>query len=171
MENQDVISIDLQLHKEIKQAGINIIFSVPCAMLKRLIDVINEKQTIRHVPVTREEEAVGVAAGAYMGGLCPMILMQNSGLGNSVNAIKSLLEVYEIPLVFMMSHRGAEGEKIKAQVPMGKLTPDLLDAVGIEKLFVRKEEDLQTIHEKIVDNLGNGKSLAIILSRPLWEGS
>ncbi len=48
--------------------------------------------------------------------------MQNSGLGNSINAIKSLLELYKIPIVFIMSHRGAEGEKIIAQIPMGQVT-------------------------------------------------
>ena len=54
---------------------------------------------IRHVPVTREEEGVGIAAGAALAGGKPLLLMQNSGLGNCVNALASLTGLYELPLV------------------------------------------------------------------------
>ena len=86
--------IDEKIYSEIKQSGIDLILSVPCAMLKGLIKVINAKEQIKHIPATREEEAVGIAVGAYLGGSCPIILMQNSGLGNSINAIKSLAQLY-----------------------------------------------------------------------------
>ena len=79
--------VDLKLYEEIKKSGIDLILSLPCILLKGLLTLIDEKKEIQHIPITREEEGVGIAAGAYLGGKTPAILMQNSGLGNSVNAI------------------------------------------------------------------------------------
>ena len=103
----------------LKDAGINFIVSVPCVNLSKLLNMIDEDPDITHVPVTREEEGIGICAGAYLGGKKVAILMQNSGLGNSINALKSLTELYEFPLLMIMSHRGTNGENICGQVPMG----------------------------------------------------
>jgi sulfopyruvate decarboxylase subunit alpha len=59
------------------------------------------------------------------------MMMQNSGRGNSINAIASLTQLYGLPLALIISHRGVEGENICAQEPMGRLTPLLLDVMGI----------------------------------------
>jgi sulfopyruvate decarboxylase subunit alpha len=139
-------------------------------MLEGLIDIINHENEIHHIPVTREEEGVGIAAGAFLGGKNPMLLMQNSGLGNSINALKSLIELYETPLVLMMSHRGAEGEKISAQIPMGQVTIPLLKCIGIDYLVVDSQEEVKRIPEFIHENEKLSKSSAIILKRNLWEG-
>ena len=96
MDTTDVI------YKGIKDAGINFIVSVPCANLKKLLKLIEEDEEIKHVPVTREEEGFGICAGAYMGGLKPAILMQNSGLGNSVNVIASLMKLYQLVRVMLI---------------------------------------------------------------------
>lgn len=113
----------------LKDVGIDFIVSVPCVNLSKLLDMIDEDEEITHIPVTREEEGIGICAGAYLGGKRPAILMQNSGLGNSINALKSLMELYEFPLIMIMSHRGTEGESICGQVPMGESTPRILEAM------------------------------------------
>ncbi|MFX0041308.1 MAG: sulfopyruvate decarboxylase subunit alpha [Candidatus Hodarchaeota archaeon] len=162
------MSIDLKLYETIKSTGINLLLSVPCIMLKNLLKLIDEKNEIEHIQVTREEEGVGIAAGAYLGGKIPAILMQNSGLGNSINAIKSLLELYKIPVIFIMSHRGAEGEKIIAQMPMGQVTIDLLKLISIETLILSSSENIKEI-TKVVDKAKKTKKpVAIILKRTLW---
>ena len=137
-------------------------------MLKGLLQLIEERNEIDHIAITREEEGVGIAAGAYLGGKVPAILMQNSGLGNSVNAIKSLLQLYEIPVIFIMSHRGAEGEKILAQIPMGKLTPDLLDLLKIETFIVDSERNIQHIQTAVEQSLSSGIPTGILLKKKLW---
>jgi len=114
-----------------KGAGIDFVASVPCVHLQGLLALVDTDPEIRHVPVTREEEGVGIAAGAYMGGKTPALLMQNSGLGNSINALASLNGLYGVPLLLIVSHRGGVGETISGQVPMGRLTPKLLDAMEI----------------------------------------
>ncbi len=162
------MSVDLKLYETIKNTGINLLLSVPCIMLKGLLEVIEEKKEIQHIAVTREEEGVGIAAGAYLGGKLPAILMQNSGLGNSINAIKSLLELYKIPVIFIMSHRGAEGEKIIAQMPMGQITIDLLNLLTIETYILNSPENIKDIIKAVDKAKKTKKPIAIILKRALW---
>ncbi|MFX1503534.1 MAG: sulfopyruvate decarboxylase subunit alpha [Promethearchaeota archaeon] len=159
---------DLSLYEIIKELGIDLILSLPCILLKGLLKHIDEKNEIQHIPITREEEGIGIAAGAYLGGRTPAILMQNSGLGNSVNAIKSLLQLYKIPVIFIMSHRGTEGEKIAAQIPMGQLTPDLLDLLKIKKYVIGSIENIKRITEAIDYSKKTNESVAILLKRTLW---
>ncbi|UCD01158.1 MAG: sulfopyruvate decarboxylase subunit alpha [Promethearchaeota archaeon] len=165
------MNIDLELYKSIKNSGINLLLSVPCIMLKGLLEIIEVKKEIQHIPVTREEEGVGIAAGAYLGGKVSAILMQNSGLGNSINAIKSLLDVYMIPVIFIMSHRGAAGEKIVAQIPMGQITMDLLKCLTLETYILDSPEKIKNIEIAVNEAKKNKKPVAIILKKTLWRES
>lgn len=162
------MSVDLKLYETIKNTGINLLLSVPCILLKGLLRLIEEKNEIQYIPITREEEGVGIAAGAYLGGKLPAILMQNSGLGNSINAIKSLLELYKIPVIFIMSHRGAEGEKIIAQMPMGQITIDLLKLLTIETYILNSPGNIKDIIKAVDKAKKTKKPIAIILKRTLW---
>ena len=83
---------------------------------------------------TREEEAFGIAAGLYLGGARPTVMLQSSGLGNSLNALMSLLIPYQIPVLIVISMRGDEGEWNAAQVPMGRAIRPILDSMGIPHL-------------------------------------
>lgn len=163
------MNTDIKLYEKIKESGINLILSLPCILLKGLLKLIDEKNEIQHIPITREEEGVGIAAGAYLGGRIPAILMQNSGLGNSINAIKSLLQLYNIPVIFIMSHRGAEGEKILAQIPMGQLTPDLLDLLNIRKFIIDSVEKINEIKIAVNFSKNSKNSVGILLKRNLWR--
>lgn len=152
MDSTDVI------YNGLKKAGINFIVSVPCANLKKLLELIDKDKDIRHVPVTREEEGFGICAGAYMGGMKPAILMQNSGLGNSINVLTSLMKLYNFPILMIISHRGTFGEGICGQVPMSKATTKILDSMDFiyEKIDhpnestnkIKKAWDLASITEE-----------------------
>jgi len=161
--------VDITLYEMIKDSGIDLILSLPCILLKGLLEEINKRQEIQNIPITREEEGVGIAAGAYLGGKTPALLIQNSGLGNSVNAIKSLLQLYKIPVVFIMSHRGAEGEKIIAQIPMGQLTPSLLDLLNIKKYNIDSLEKVKEIKKAVEFSKKSYQSVGILLKRQLWR--
>jgi sulfopyruvate decarboxylase subunit alpha len=86
---------------------------------------------VRTTIATREEEAFGIAAGLYLGGARPTVLLQSSGLGNSLNALTSLLLPYKIPALIVISMRGDAGEWNEAQVPMGRAVRAICDAIGI----------------------------------------
>lgn len=163
------MNIDQKLYEIINDFGIDLVLSVPCILLKDFLDLINERKEILHIPVTREEEGVGIAAGAYLGGKRPAILMQNSGLGNSINAIKSLLELYDIPIIFIMSHRGGKGEKILAQIPMGKITDKLLDVAGIKTWSIKSSNEITKFKEAIIYSQEYKCSVGILLQKSLWS--
>jgi sulfopyruvate decarboxylase subunit alpha len=165
------MSIDRDIYGAIQAAGVDLLLSVPCAVLKGLLLLIDEIGEIQHVPATREEEAIGIAAGAFLGGRKPAILMQNSGLGNSVNAIKSLLELYRIPCAFIISHRGTAGEKVSAQVPMGQVTPALLDCIGVEAQFIESPDDIPKVTDALRSCFDNDRPMAVLLSPMLWEAT
>lgn len=153
----------------LKDAGINFIVSVPCVNLSKLLNMIDEDEEITHIPVTREEEGIGICAGAYLGGMNPAILMQNSGLGNSINALKSLTQLYEMPLLMIMSHRGTEGENICGQVPMGESTPRILEAMDFRFFKPANPEgaydDILSAWDLTVEE---GKPVSILLEIKYW---
>lgn len=160
--------IDQKITDVVTAAEIDLVLSLPCNMLSGIIHEVNRRQ-VRHVPVCREEEGIGIAAGAVLAGEKPMLLMQNSGLGNCVNALMSLTALYEMPLLIMMSHRGGAGEKISAQMPMGKTVPRLLDAMNIEYRSISSAEALSGLAEHISSCFEQNRIIAILLKRELWH--
>ncbi len=153
----------------LKNVGIDFVVSVPCVNLSKILNMIDEDDEIIHVPVTREEEGIGLCAGAYLGGKKPAILMQNSGLGNSINALKSLTELYEMPLLMIMSHRGTEGESICGQVPMGESTPRILEAMDF-KFFkpATPESAYEDLKEAWELSAKEGKPVSVLLEIKYW---
>lgn len=113
-------------------AGCREVVFVPDNPLSHILSVFGAAhREVRVIPATREEEAVGIAAGLYLGGGRPAVLMQSSGLGNALNAICSLLVAYQIPTLLVLSMRGDAGEWNQAQVPFGRAVPRVLDDLGI----------------------------------------
>lgn len=158
------------IYKGIKDSGINFIVSVPCANLKELLNLIDADDEITHIPVTREEEGLGICAGAYMAGAKTAILMQNSGLGNCINALESLFELYSFPLVMIMSHRGTEGESIVGQVPMGKATPKLLESLDLPYYKPKNhEEAYEVVSKSWNESVKSKKVISILLEIKYWK--
>lgn len=158
------------VYKSLKGAGIDFVVSLPCVNLGKIMEMVDCDPDIIHVPVTREEEGFGICAGAFFAGKKTAILMQNSGLGNSVNVLASLYELYEIPILMIMSHRGTEGEFMSAQVPMGKATIGVLDALNIAYMNPKTpEEALKVIPEACKLSEMGGAPLGILLEIPFWK--
>jgi sulfopyruvate decarboxylase subunit alpha len=160
--------IDSDIVTIMMEEKIDFICSLPCNMLAGVLDRLRGTPVI-HIPVTREEEGVGIAAGAALGGRNPALLMQNSGLGNSLNALLSLNKLYGLPLCLIISQRGGDGEKVSAQMPMGKATPNLLKAARIDYVRIKKQEDLIKMRRMIRKTLDNQRVTAIVLLRTLWD--
>lgn len=113
-------------------AGSRHVVYVPDNPLSHVLRVLREGfPDVRAILATREEEAFGIAAGLYLGGARPSVMLQSSGLGNSLNALTSLLLPYEIPVLILVSMRGDPGEWNAAQVPMGRAVGPIFDAIGI----------------------------------------
>jgi sulfopyruvate decarboxylase subunit alpha len=161
----------LAVYRGLKRAGIDFAASVPCINLQQLLHQVEDDREIIHIPVTREEEGVGLCAGAWMGGRKPALIMQNSGLGNSINALASLDYLYDIPLLMIISHRGCEGETIAGQVPMGSLTPKLLDAMEIPFFSPKPAGAEETVAQAWSLAASRKRPVAVLLDLQFWRGA
>ena len=121
-------------------AGVTHVVYVPDNPLSHVLSALDKYPQIRTTLATREEEAFGIAAGLYLGGVQPAVMLQSSGLGNSLNALTSLVLPYQLPMLILISMRGDAGEWNSAQVPMGKAVAPILDAMGIPHTTVPSAE-------------------------------
>lgn len=158
------------VHRGLRAGGIDLVTSVPCVKLKPLLEMLSDDPVVKHVPVTREEEGIGICAGAYLGGMRPALLMQNSGLGNCINALASLDLLYDLPVVLVMSHRGTAGETIAAQVPMGRATGPLLDVLGIARFCPSPSQGEQNVLEAARLAFATRRPVAVLLDLEFWRG-
>jgi sulfopyruvate decarboxylase alpha subunit len=130
-----------QVHKLLGEGGVRLVGYVPDAGHKRLIELCQADTSLRAVPCTTEEEAIGLAAGAWLGGARSVLLMQSSGVGNVVNVLGMVKEC-RFPLVMLVTMRGEHGEFNPWQVPMGQATPAVLHAMGSVVQHVAQEGDV-----------------------------
>jgi phosphonopyruvate decarboxylase len=119
---------------ELRGHGFDFFTGVPCSALSALI---NGAQTDGFLTATSEGEAVALAGGSWLAGRHPVVMLQNSGLGNAVNPLTSLIEPCRIPLLLIVSWRGEPGRHDEPQHRvMGAVLPDLLRLVGVEPAFL-----------------------------------
>ena len=125
--------------------GIRNLVFLPDTVMGRLLALAEEDEFFRLVGVHREEEAVGILAGLFLGNQRGAMLVQSSGLGNTLNALGSLAMAYRIPFPLLVSLRGELGEFNPGQLHMGRAVPGCLEALTIQHLTLRSETDLETI--------------------------
>ena len=118
-----------EIHRELSAAGVRVVGYVPDAGHKRLIELCQADKKMRAVVLTTEEEGIGLAAGAWLGGQKSVLLMQSSGVGNIVNVLGMVREC-RFPLVTLVTMRGEQGEFNPWQVPMGQAVRPVLEAMG-----------------------------------------
>ena len=111
--------------------GFNYFSGVACSLIAPLITALSATPVPRYVPAVREDAAIGLAAGAYLGGAWPCVLMQNSGLGYCLNALTSLNLIYEIPTLLIVGYRGYQGKDAPEHWVMGRSCEALLKAIGV----------------------------------------
>ena len=144
--------------------------SVPCRHLAELLERLEDRPERMLVYPAREAEGLGICAGAYLGGLFPALIIQNSGLGNLVNAYASLDRFFDIPVFFLISHRGGDGERIAAQRPMGALTGELLDLLGVPWSTVDRPDRVGEVVAALREYRESRRSRAVLLPPTFWGG-
>jgi sulfopyruvate decarboxylase alpha subunit len=151
----------------LKTAQIRQVGYVPDAGHARLIELCLADPDIRAVPLTSEEEGVGLAAGAWLGGQRAALLMQSSGVGNCINML-SLAKNCRFPLTMLVTMRGEWAEFNPWQVPMGSKTQAALELMDVLVYRVERPEDAVATVAAALDIAYDGNlAVAVLLSQRL----
>jgi sulfopyruvate decarboxylase alpha subunit len=157
----------------LKASGVRYVAHVPDTPLGHLLRLMDADPEFDVTAATREEEAVGIAAGIALGGGRPAVMMQTSGLGNALNALASLAVPYQVPMVLLISQRGEAGEWNAAQVPGGRMVRPVLEVLGIPHFTLEREREVARMVRAAADlAFGTRFPAALILSKLLtgWDG-
>ncbi len=159
------------IYDALKACDVKIISALPETWLVHLIRMADEDPEMTLVRIAKEEEGVGISAGAHLAGVNSALLMQNHGFFAAINPIISLALLYKIPLLMLISYRGHFGEKDPWQTQGGLHTEPLLRAMNIPIWHLNDPGDLQR-RIKDAQTLAQASlhPVAVLLSRELmWE--
>lgn len=155
------------LYELLRAEGVTLFAYVPDAGHKVLIERSLADPAVKSIPLTTEEEGVGVMAGANLGGAKGVLLMQSSGVGNCVNFL-SLIKSGAFPLLTLVSMRGDFGEGNPWQMPMGQATQRVLEAMGVICMRIEKSDDvLSTVSAALTMSFKSGNAVAVLLTQKL----
>ena len=141
---------------------------VPCSYLKPFINYVIDKPDLQYVGVANEGEGVAVAAGANLAGANSVVMFQNSGLGNAVNAITSLNQIFKIPSLIITTLRGEPGGP--ADEPqhklMGEITTSMLELMNVEWEFFPEEKDaIPDVFDRAEKVISRGLPFALVMKK------
>ena len=158
------------LRETLKANDVRLVTYVPDRVLTPLIKGVHDDPFFTALVTTREEEAVGIVTGAWMGGMRGAVLMQTSGFATLPNALASLALPYSIPLVMIVSERGTLGEFNLGQAMVCRTMRPVLDALGIENHTITRLDELEFIADRSIKQaIATQAPCALILS-PLLTG-
>jgi sulfopyruvate decarboxylase subunit alpha len=159
------------IYESLKECEIRLMSALPETWLVHLIRMADDDPTTILVRLAKEEEGVGISAGAHFAGVKSAMLMQNHGFMASINGIVSFAHLYKIPLLMLVSYRGSFGERDPWQTQGGNATEPLLRALGIPYFFL---DNVETVKKRIRQAQTLAESslqpVAVLLMRDLmWE--
>ena len=152
------------------ERGIRCVTYVPDKVLIPLIDGFRARPTVTAFSATREEEAIGIAAGASLGGMPSAVLMQSSGFGNVPNALASLLVPYQLPVLLVISERGVLGEFNAVQVPISRVIRPALDALGIPHVTLERADEIEFLVTRTIHQCHRTQQPAALILSPRLTG-
>ncbi|MBN1455006.1 MAG: sulfopyruvate decarboxylase subunit alpha [Methanomicrobia archaeon] len=148
----------------VKRNKIDVVSTLPCEKFSALLQLVAHDQALCHVGLNREENGVGISAGAYLAGGKPLMIIQSTGLGTVLNALMSLTVTYRLPLPILASWRGVYNERIEAQVPLGMALPKLLDALDLKHTIIEDATQLGSVEDVIQDAFENERPHIALIS-------
>jgi sulfopyruvate decarboxylase subunit alpha len=159
------------IYDALRACDVQIFSALPETWLVHLIRMAEDDPAVTLVRVAKEEEAIGVSAGAHLAGVNSALLMQNHGFLAAINPIVSLALLYKVPLLMLISYRGHMGERDPWQTQGGMMTEPLLRALGIPTWSLSDPHDVQR-RLKDAQTLAHAAltPVAVLLTRELmWE--
>jgi sulfopyruvate decarboxylase subunit alpha len=155
--------------EEFVRCDIKLVASLPDNWIAELINELDRSDRVRHVPVNREESAIGLCSGAYMGGMGSAALMGASGLMTVLYAITKINYSYEIPLLLLTTLRGAPGDHHKHHISNGLYLQPVLNAISLPYMIVDKPDDLGLISRAYHHSRTFSRPTVVALTRDLLK--
>lgn len=154
----------------LRASGVREFAGVPCSILDPIVIAAESDTSVSYVPASVEGEAVAIAAGAWLAGGMGAVLLQNSGLGNTINPLASLAIPYQIPMILIVSWRGEPGKKDAVHhYPMGAATPGLFELLGIPLEVLTETSDLGEVATRACGAASTSRlPAAIVVPRGLF---
>lgn len=153
--------------RALKANEISLVAYVPDNVLAPLIKLIHADPYFTVVVPAREEEAVGIVTGAYMGGRKGIVLMQTSGFATIPNVLASLVCPFQIPLVMIVSERGTLGEFQQGQAMVCRTMRPVLQSLGIENFAIQEPEHVEFVVDRMIKQAFSTQAPAAIILSPL----
>ena len=140
MTNQDAIVSAAAIVAGLKKAGIDFVATLPDEKMLEVIRAVEKDPDLKHVPLCREEEGIGICAGAYLAGKKTAIIMQNAGFLNSCNALTTTSLQFQIPILMLIYYAGDIGDR--GFTTLGSVTEPVLEAMGFRTYILRRREEI-----------------------------
>jgi len=164
------MDISAKIADDLTAAGINFVTTVPCKQLAGVIAELEQRPELHHVPCNKEDEGMGLCAGAWLGGRKPCIIMQNTALGVTINTLATLIQYYRMPLPMLISYRGELGEPVACQVEMAVHTKALLAQLHIPTYHFHRRADVGELPAILDYTFMCNKPVAILTDATFWGG-
>jgi sulfopyruvate decarboxylase subunit alpha len=160
----------LRIANALADAGVKLVASLPDDWIAELIKTLDADRRFLHVPVNREESAVGLCSGTFFSGTPSVALMGASGLMTCIYAITKINYTYEIPMLFMISLRGDIGDTAKYQISNGLYLMPMLDSVSLPCTVIGDREKLSGIGAALRHTRVANRPVVVALTRDLLRG-
>ena len=155
---------------ELAASGVRLVASIPDNWLTGVIDAVDRDDRFVHIPVNREESAIGLCSGAYMGALGSAAVMGASGFMTVVYAITKINYTYEIPLFLLLTLRGEVGDHHKHHISNGLYLRSVLDAIKMPYQVIAAPEDIASISRCYHHTRIFSRPMAVLFTRDLLTG-
>jgi sulfopyruvate decarboxylase subunit alpha len=163
-------SVGERIADELAKCDVKLVASLPDNWLMELIGTIDRDARFVHVRVNREESAIGLCSGAYMGALGSAALMGASGFMTVIYAITKINYTYEIPLFLLLTLRGGVGDHHKHHVSNGLYLRPVLDAINMPYRIIDAPSDISEISRCYHHTRTFSRPMAVLLTRDLLRG-
>jgi sulfopyruvate decarboxylase subunit alpha len=156
---------------ELAACNVKLVASLPDNWLMDVISTIGRDSRFTHIPVNREESAIGLCAGAYMGAMGSAALMGASGFMTCIYAITKINYTYEIPLFLMLTLRGGIGDHHKHHISNSLYLRDVLDAIKMPYQVIESTDEIKSISRCYTHTRTFLRPMAVIFTRDVLRGA
>ena len=164
-----ISNTDKRIVDDLIANNVAFVTSVPCKQLAGVIAELECRNDLMHVPCNKEDEGMGLCAGAYMGAKRSAIIMQNTALGVVFNTLSTLIQFYQIPLPMIISYRGELGEAVACQVEMALHTKAMLDQLHIPTYHLHHGDQIEEFDAILKHTFMSSKPTAILTDASFWR--